>query len=239
MKKWPILAAIASSSLVTLGTNVYAQNITLSPEGITSPQPTYANAGIRIKSGNIVTAFHGHLINYVGNCPGSDWTGSASYDNARFVSYRIPPAKHLRVSLINLTSGESITKKYTKTGKGSFDFPVIRLGRNTGLQKMKYTIYNKKTNSVLESGDFDYNLTTTYRTEQRDGEWRSELYCSSNESDAISDCEVVGEQERLYCDGSRTSHIRDRHISYRRRHKKTNHHSGSNHRHTYNKPSWW
>ena len=230
MKKWPLLTAIASCSLIALGSSVKAQDVILSPEEVLSEatQLNFSNVGLRIKESNIVSAFHGHLMTYVGECPGRVWTGNATKDNVRFISYSVPPAKHLRVALTNVTSGESITKKYTKEGKGSFDFPVIKLGTGNGQQQIQYSIYNKETNSVLEQGDFSYDLSTTFKSATRYGSWRSELFCASRESDALKDCEIVGAQQRLYCNGSRTSRVRDKVISHRRRYNhNTKNHSGS------------
>ncbi|NJN24370.1 MAG: hypothetical protein HC810_08305 [Acaryochloridaceae cyanobacterium RL_2_7] len=58
--------------------------------------------------------------------------------------------QNLRVALTNVTSGETLTKKYTKEGKGSFDFPVIKLGTGNGRQEVQYSIYNNSTEAVLE-----------------------------------------------------------------------------------------
>ena len=106
MKNWPILTAIASGCLLTLGTSVKAQDVILSPEEVLSGanQLNFSNVGLRIKDSNIVTAFHGQLMTYVGDCPGKVWTGNATKDNVRFISYNIPPAKHLRVAMTNLNT---------------------------------------------------------------------------------------------------------------------------------------
>ena len=177
---------------------------------------SYENVGLRIHRSNIVTAFSGHLTQFFGDCPGKEWTGSATKDNVRFISYSQPPAKGLRVELLNLTSGESLKKKYTKEGYGSFDFKLISLGQGNGPQNVQYRIYEKATDATLEQGDFSYDLTTTVRSYRRDGEWRSELFCATDGSDSLKDCELIGGRQRLYCSGSRTSTVRDEYISHRR-----------------------
>ena len=240
MKTWPILTAIASGVLMTLGSAVKAQDVILSPEGALSEatQLSFSDVGLRIDESNIVTAFNGHLMKYVGDCPGKIWTGNATKDNVRFISYSVPPAKNLRVALTNVTSGETLKKKYTKEGKGSFDFPVIKLGTGNGRQEIQYSIYNKATDAVLEQGNFSYDLTTTFKTARRNGSWRSELFCASKASTKLKDCDLVGAQQRLYCNGVRTSRVRDKVIG-RRRAPITNKKRRRSPYYSPNDPNWW
>ncbi|MEM9153166.1 MAG: hypothetical protein AAGB19_22320, partial [Cyanobacteria bacterium P01_F01_bin.3] len=195
-------------------------------------KPSGAEAvGLRIDRSRIVTAFSGHLSRFFGDCPGSEWTGSATKDNVRFISQRVPPSSGLRVELLNLTSGESITKKYTKEGRGSFDFRVINLGLGNGPQDIEYRIFDKASNATLDQGNFSYDLTTTSRSFRRDGSWRSELFCANDRSASLNRCEVIGRRQRLYCGGSKTSTIRGEYISHRRNIKRRNKHRKFQQRH--------
>lgn len=240
MKDWPLNSAIAIMTLVLMPMAVQASDIELAIEDAVPSQDNQINeqtAGLRIDRSNIVSAFHGHLTEYFGDCPGKTWSGSASKDNVRFIDYDQSPAKHLRVELLNLTSGERLKKKYTKEDRGSFDFTVLSLGDLDGLQTIEYTIYNKKTEVVLATGDFQYDLTTSYSSRFRDGEWRWEKFCASDSSDSLKNCKVIGKRERMYCEGSRTSNIRAESFSYLRS-RRYNHSHPSRKRYRVS-PNYW
>lgn len=165
------------------------------------------NAGLRIKRSQIMDAFHGHLTKYIGDCPGDDWSGSAVSRKIRFISFSTPPSQNLKVRLENANTGESLRKKYTEP-KGSSDFSLIKLGNGDGTHSVNYKIYNKKTDEVIETGSFSYNVESSSETIKRDGQWKLELFCASDESIPVKQCEYVAKRERKYCQNLKTSDTR-------------------------------
>ena len=212
---WVIAAAV----VMVVPLRAWAQNVVPSASRLLTSGAdvlSYKEVGLRIDRSNIISEFSGHLTDYVGDCPGSEWTGNASVDNVRFFSYAVPPTKDLRVELVNTTSGKRLIKKYTQEGYGSLDFQVLKLGLGNGPQNIQYRIYNKATDAVLENGNFSYNLVTTQKTIKRDGQWRLELFCATDGSDVIKDCAQLGNRERLYCDNVKTDQIRKESSAVRR-----------------------
>ena len=223
MKSLTLLSAIASGYLMTLGTPAYGQDLSLPPieepslaplpadlspintetdgensflEALSNEPSPFETVGLRINESRIVTAFHGSLIRYVGDCPGTHWSGNATRDNVRFISHTVPPSKNLRVSLINLTSGESITKDYAKEGvferrTASGQLVEIANYRNDTLHGERILFYESGDTSSIETykrGTFSgpYQLFYPDGTIKQAGRYRDNLmvgkwkgYCRS------------------------------------------------------------
>jgi hypothetical protein len=97
---------IATTVMALIPLSVWAFDVQPTVDDTSSATEARINdpmAGLRIDQSNIVTAFHGHLTKYFGDCPGEEWGGSASKDNVRFIAYNQAPAKHLRVELVTLS----------------------------------------------------------------------------------------------------------------------------------------
>lgn len=188
------LIAILLPCIIATGSSVSAQII--------------KEAGLRLKTNEIKTAFHRHLTEYTGECPGREWSGPGASGAIRFISSIIPPAKGLRVELVSLSTSNNLTKKYQNVEKGSSSFSLRKLGRTDGEHTVEYKIFNKKTDQVLEKGDFSYSITSSTSTMDRSAEWKPETYCASNGKDSTKDCETVGSRLRKYCSGIDTGTTR-------------------------------
>ena len=173
------------------------------------------NVGLTLRSNKIIrNDFYKILTEYIGECPGSSWSGNAMR-RVRFLSFSSLPSKNLRVNLVNLNTYKSITKKYDKS-RGSSRFRLRRLGNGSGKHSIKYKIYNNKTNSVIETGRFSYSVSSRIEDTERNGEWKLELFCVEDESTPIKDCEYVGKRERKYCQGTKTSDFRNQGLAERK-----------------------
>lgn len=166
---------------------------------------TDPEVGLRIDRSQILETFSGERLEFFGDCPGSRLSGAASSRDIRFLSGTLPPAKHLRVHLTNVTTGQSLKKDYDRPEKGSNDFALSRLGNTDGSHTIDYQIANKKTDIVLETGRFSYQVAIATTRQERNGTWRVENFCIGGGS--VRDCKTFEvRRERKVCpDGNPTS----------------------------------
>ena len=169
-----------------------------------------SNAGLHIEFSEIKDTFERTLTKYTGDCPGETWSGIAQTGDLRFIDRGIEPDKNFKVNLINLTTGKKITRDYKKTGQGSNDFNLTQLGNNDGEHNIEYQIYNKDTKETVATGNFVYTVTSSEVTQQRDAEWKLELYCASDSDRQLANCNTVASRKIKYCDGRKTNDVRDR-----------------------------
>ncbi len=171
-----------------------------------------SNAGLHLNKGSIRDDFHAHLVKYIGDCPGKYWSGLAVDGDIRFISRQTKPQKKLKVRLTNLRTGKEIKRDYKKAEKGSNDFTLGKIGNGDGIHKVEYEIYHKDTKDILESGNFSYQITSSQETKQRRGNWKLELFCVSDEKVSVEQCDVVGQREVKYCQGTKTGDVRNQRI---------------------------
>ena len=126
-----------------------------------------STAGFRVKKGPLQTTFRKVLTKTYAECENPrrrqlvnmTSSGEAQEKIIKFISYSTPPAKGLRVKLINLTLGKEIIKKY-KNSEGSSRFSLQELGSNYGKYKIQYRIFNDKTRKILEEEIFTFSIET-------------------------------------------------------------------------------
>ena len=166
-------------------------------------------AGLHIESSDIKYRFSRHLVKFIGDCPGANWSGIAETGDIRFIDQKINPAKKLKVDLFNHKTGRKITRKYYKPKLGSNDFNLPQLGNSDGEHNVDYTIYHRETKEVISQGSFIYIVKSTSETKRRQAEWKRELYCASDRNDKISDCKKVAARDVKYCGGKKTGITRE------------------------------
>ena len=171
---------------------------------------TASDAGLHIEFSEIKNTFHRTLTQYTGECPGESWSGIAQKGDLRFIDYGIEPDKKLKVNLINLNTGKRITRDYKKSGQGSNDFNLTQLGNNDGDHSIEYQIYHKDTKETLATGNFVYTVTSDKVTQQRDAEWKLQLYCVDDANRTLADCNTVASRKIKYCDGRKTRDVQNK-----------------------------
>ncbi|ELS04559.1 hypothetical protein Xen7305DRAFT_00042940 [Xenococcus sp. PCC 7305] len=171
-----------------------------------------ADVGLHIEFSEIKDTFHRHLTKYTGDCPGESWSGVAQDGDLRFIDHNFEPNKQLKVNLINVSTGKKITRDYKKIQRGSNDFTLKQLGNSDGEHNIEYQIYDKSSKETIATGNFTYTVTSSEETKQRDAQWKLELYCESDSSDKLKDCDTLGSRKVKYCNGSRTSDVYNQRI---------------------------
>ena len=174
-------------------------------------QKANAEAGLHIEYSDLKYTFKRHLTRYIGDCPGEFWSGLAQDVDLRFIDYSIEPTKKLKVTLINLTTGNKITRNYQKARLGSNDFNLTQLGNRDGEHIIEYQIYDRDTKETINTGQFSYNVTSTETAQSRDADWKLELYCAEDRDRKLKDCKTIASQKIKYCGGTRS----DESISHR------------------------
>ncbi|VEP12940.1 conserved hypothetical protein [Hyella patelloides LEGE 07179] len=163
-----------------------------------------SDVGLHIEFSEIKNTFHRTLTRYTGECPGKYWSGIAQNGDLRFIDYNIEPSNELKVNLINLVTGEKITRDYKKARLGSNDFNLTQLGNLDGEHNIEYEIYHKDTKKTVATGNFIYTVTSSEETKQRDAQWKPRLYCASDSDRKLQDCDTVASRKIKYCDGRET-----------------------------------
>lgn len=168
-----------------------------------------SEVGLRMEFSNIKDTFSRHLVKYIGDCPGEYSSGIAENGDLRFISFTTEPNRPLKVSLTNLRSGKRIERDYKKIGLGSNDFNLNQLGNDDGSHEVEYAIYHKDTKESLETGTFNYNVSVSKETKERNAYRKIELYCASDEEEKLKKCKSVRSREVKYCPDGRNSQVRD------------------------------
>lgn len=166
-----------------------------------------SDVGIHIEYSEIKDTFHRHLTKYTGDCPGESWSGIAQNGDLRFIDYSIEPNKQLKVDLLNTATGKKITRDYKKAQRGSNDFTLTQLGNSDGEHNIEYRIYDQSTKEAVATGNFTYTVTSSEDIQEREAQWKLELYCASDSNEKLQDCKTIGSRKVKYCDGTRTSDV--------------------------------
>ena len=195
-----MLKYLLSAAVITLATFSTAKVIASS------------DAGLHIEFSEIKDTFHRTLTKYTGECPGEYWSGIAQNGDLRFIDYSTEPDRKLKVTLINLATGDKITRDYKKEKKGSNDFNLTQLGNSDGEHNIEYQIYNKSTKETVATGNFTYTVTSSEEVKPRDAEWKLELYCPSDPNKKLKDCNTIASRKIKYCGGVRTGDVENQKI---------------------------
>jgi hypothetical protein len=165
-----------------------------------------SGTGLRLETNETVTKFHRHLTEFTGGCPGKSWSGTAMSGGIRFISAMTNPVKGLMVEFNSLTTGKTFMKKYQEEEEGSSKLSLRRLGRIDGRHEIKYKIFNKETEHILEQGSFSYSVTSSMSKYKRSPELRMEKYCVDDPHNKdLNKCKDVNWRLASYCNGIKAS----------------------------------
>ena len=179
--------------------------LSLSIVAVTTPKAiANSEAGLHLEYSELKNSFERVLTRYTGDCPGESWSGLAQNGDLRFIDYSTEPNKDLKVNLINLATGDKITRDYKKAQLGSNDFNLTQLGNSDGEHNIEYQIYSKSTKETIATGQFSYTVTSSEVSEQRNANWKMELYCAEDTNRKLKDCNAIASRKIKYCDGVRS-----------------------------------